>query len=246
MSKKHDIESPSPEWAETTRLEHDVCRSVREQLPWLLNGSVPMTDSLEQHLDDCVSCQREAARVHQAGEIFGAHLAIDSVLDLASGVREASAAEAGHLGACEACARELQQACVSLHDCGLSGLDRGTEAAEPASGVPARVVSMSSARGDRHAERHAQVTARPPLWAAAAGLALLAAGAGVVLTNDSRHATDVAATSVDAAEEAPVVMTLQADGFESGSTLGWGQGLGRDSFESGGLGSWELKREERQ
>jgi hypothetical protein len=89
----------------------DCARAV-ELLPWLLNGSLEVTerDALQRHLEACASCHRELTSTARAGRAFGQHPLAETLVDYALGQPIAGGSRTAleeHLAVCDTCREEL-------------------------------------------------------------------------------------------------------------------------------------------
>ncbi len=89
------------------------CDHTSELLPWYLNDTLSDEDRrrVEEHLQDCVSCQRELERTSFAGAAFGQHLPEEVLVDFGFGRSTAGYDRATieeHLAICERCREELE------------------------------------------------------------------------------------------------------------------------------------------
>ena len=91
------------------------CKGTSERLPWLVSGglSAPEADEVRAHLATCPRCREELDETRRAAAVFGAHLPVAVVMDLAWD-RAPSGPEAGlaasHLASCPDCRDELELA----------------------------------------------------------------------------------------------------------------------------------------
>lgn len=96
------------------------CDWIVERLPWWANDTLEEGEAerVAAHLDECAACRAELAATRQAMALYGAHLPVETLLDLAAG--GVGAADEGgpvggvsratiqaHLGHCAACREEL-------------------------------------------------------------------------------------------------------------------------------------------
>src|SRR5262245_32666200 len=91
------------------------CTGTSERLPWLVSGglSASEADEVRAHLATCPRCGEELAETRRAAAVFGAHLPVAVVMDLAwdrtpSGPDAALAAS--HVASCPECREELELA----------------------------------------------------------------------------------------------------------------------------------------
>lgn len=88
------------------------CDTVSQQLPWLVNGTLPDPEATaaREHLADCTNCRQALVDTYQMLEIAGQHLTPDQVLDRAAGAPSLDPAVDSHLENCAACRDELAMA----------------------------------------------------------------------------------------------------------------------------------------
>jgi anti-sigma factor RsiW len=91
------------------------CQQVGERLPWLLNGTLPAdeAEAVRAHLATCGACREDLAEARRAAAVYGAHLPVAALVDLAWGAPVAGL-DPGlvqrHLEACPTCAEEVELA----------------------------------------------------------------------------------------------------------------------------------------
>ena len=86
------------------------CARARELLPWLLNDSLEAAERAEllDHLRECAGCREELKATAAAGELFGTHLPVETLLGYAfEEERLDRELVERHLAICAACRDEL-------------------------------------------------------------------------------------------------------------------------------------------
>lgn len=89
------------------------CREIEARLPWFVNRSLSAAEQgeVEAHLGACPRCREALAATREAGELYGAHLPTEAIVDYALGLAVEDLDRAvveGHLGHCSDCREELR------------------------------------------------------------------------------------------------------------------------------------------
>lgn len=91
------------------------CTGTSERLPWLVGGGLPAAeaDEVRAHLATCPRCREELAETRRAAAVFGAHVPVAVLMDLAwdrTPSAPDAALAASHLASCPECREELELA----------------------------------------------------------------------------------------------------------------------------------------